>query len=100
MGDETRMLQLEDRLYRSDRVLTQQAAGAMILLSLHSGQYYELNDVGSCVWELCDGTKRVDEVIGLVCDMYAASADAIQTDVMTLLQELVEEELLCSTKVS
>lgn len=88
------MLQLENRLCRSDQVLTQQASETMILLSIHSGQYYELNDVGHCVWELCDGTKRIDEMIAIVCDRYEASSEEIRADVMELLHELVEEELL------
>lgn len=88
------MIQSESRLCRRDRVLTQQAADTMILLSLDNGQYYELNDVGRCVWELCDGTRRIDEMVSMVCDTYDASAEAIRADVMELLQELVEEKLL------
>ncbi len=88
------MIPPESRLCRQDRVLTQQAADTMILLSLDNGQYYELNDVGRCVWELCDGTHRIDEMISMVCDTYEAPAEAIRADVMELLQELVEEKLL------
>lgn len=88
------MLPSESRLCRQDRVLTQQAEDTMILLSLDNGQYYELNDVGRCVWELCDGTKSIDEMISMVCDLYEAPAKAIRADVMELLQELVEEQLL------
>ncbi len=87
-------LKPESRLCRSDRVLSQQASDTMILLSLHSGEYYELNDVGHCVWELCDGTKRLDEMIAIVCETYEAPDETIRDDVMELLQELVEEELL------
>lgn len=93
------MLLPESRLRRSNQVLTQQACDAMILLSLHSGQYYELSDVGHYVWELCDGTKRIDEMISIVCDTYEAPAEAIWADVMELLQELVDEELLLLAEV-
>ncbi len=92
------MLRPENCLRRSEDVLTQQAADAMILLSLHSGQYYELNEVGHSVWDLCDGTKRIDEIISIVCDMYAAPDEAIRTDVMELMQELVAEDLLRLTE--
>lgn len=88
------MLLPESCLRRSDQVLTQQASDTMILLSLHSGQYYELNEVGHCVWELCDGTKCIDEMIAIVCETYEASIEAIRADVMELLQELIDEELL------
>ncbi len=92
------MLLPESRLRRSDQVLTQQAHDAMILLSLHSGQYYELSEIGHCVWEMCDGTKRIDEMIAVVCDTYEAPADTIWADIMELLQELVDEELLLLTE--
>lgn len=91
------MLLPESRLRRSDQVLTQQASDTMILLSLHSGQYYELNDVAHCVWELCDGSKRIDEMIAIVCETYEAPAEAIRADLMALLQELVDEALLLHT---
>ncbi len=88
------MLRPESCLRQADQVLTQQAADTMILLSIHSGQYFELNDVGHCVWELCDGTKCIEELIAIICEMYEAPAEAIRADVMELLQELVDEELL------
>lgn len=88
------MMQPESRLCQQERVLTQEAADTMILLSLDNGQYYELNDVGRSVWELCDGTNSIDEMITMVCDMYEAPAEAIRADVMDLLQELIEEKLL------
>ncbi|ETX06715.1 PqqD family protein [Candidatus Entotheonella palauensis] len=99
MKNETFILQPESRLCRSDRILTQQADDTMILLSIHSGQYYELNEVGHCVWELCDGTKRVDEMIAMVCATYEAPAEVIRADVMTLLQDLIEEKLLFLAEV-
>ncbi len=98
MRNERLILQPESHLCRSERVLTQQADDKMILLSLHSGQYYELsNDVACCVWELCDGTTCIDEMMSIVCDMYEAPAEAIRADVMELLQELVDEDLLLVT---
>ncbi len=93
------MLLPESRLRRSDQVLTQQARDAMILLCLHSGQYYELSDVGHDVWEMCDGSKRIDEMIAIVCETYEAPAETIGADVMELLEELVDEELLILTEV-
>ena len=69
----------------------------MILLNLSSGQYYELNDVGHCIWALCDGTKPIEEMIAIVCEQYEAPAEAIRADIMELLQELVNERLLLLT---
>lgn len=93
------MLKPESCLRRSDQVLTQQADDSMVLLSLHSGQYYELNEVGHCVWQLCDGARCIDEMIALVCQTYEAPAEAIRADVMELLQDLIDEELLLPVEV-
>ena len=88
------MIGLGSCLRQGERILTQQAAGTVVLLSLDTGEYYALNEVGSRVWELCDGTRRVSEVVALLCQEYAAPAETITADVLELLQDLAHEQLV------
>jgi coenzyme PQQ synthesis protein D (PqqD) len=81
---------------RAARILAQRSADTVILLNPQTGHYYTLDEVGARVWDLCDGSRRVKDVVATIHDEYDAPVQAIQTDVMELLDDLARE-LLVST---
>lgn len=46
------------------------------------------------MWDLCDRTMSVSEVLAVVADEYDAPAAAINEDVLSLLDELWNERLV------
>jgi coenzyme PQQ biosynthesis protein PqqD len=84
-----------DRAWRQrPRVVSQQASGKHVLLDMESGRYYALEEVGGRVWQLCDGTRSVGDIVKVVCDEYDAAADTVGPDVEAFVSELVDESLL------
>jgi hypothetical protein len=81
---------------RRDRVLAESTAGSTVLLAVDSGTYYELNDVGSYVWGVCDGTRTLAEIVALVVEEYDAPPETVEVDVRALVGELAREQLLAS----
>ncbi|MEO7555590.1 MAG: PqqD family protein [Acidimicrobiales bacterium] len=65
-----------------------------MLLALDTGRYYALNEVGSTVWALCDGTTTLLSVVDTVSAQFDAPADVVEADVLELVGELVGEGLL------
>ena len=63
-------------------------------MSIRKGQYYSLNELGSRIWQLCDGARSVAEIIQIIGDEYDVSPDRVQHDVLGLLQELASERLV------
>lgn len=90
------MIQLQDRPSHADQVIAQETSGTLVLLSIPSGQYYSLNELGARVWKLCDGTRTVAEIIELIGKEYDAPLDRIRDDVIALLRELGSERLVSS----
>ena len=88
------MIALHSRLRHKDGILKQEAEGVFVLLCLEGGQYYSLNEVGSRVWELCDGASPVSEIISTICEEFDAPAATIQADVLELLADLQNEKLV------
>jgi coenzyme PQQ biosynthesis protein PqqD len=88
------MIALESRPRQRAQIIAQRASGALILLSLADGNYYRLNEVGDRVWELCDGTRSVAEVVAIIGQEYEAPAEAVEADVLALLEELAHEKLV------
>ena len=81
-------------LRRRDGIVTQQASQTLVLLDVEGGEYYSLNVVGARAWELCDGSRSVEEVIAIIRQEYDAPEEDITTDVMELLEDLTSESLL------
>lgn len=84
----------ESRLRRKERVLTQRAADNWILLDMDDGQYYALDEVSGRVWDLCDGSQRVADVVAALSQEFDAPAGTIEADVMEFLQEMSDERLV------
>ena len=82
---------------RSERVVSQQAQGEQVLLALDTGRYYTLNDVGSTVWALCDGTTALASVVEAVCAEFDAPPEVVEADVRELMSELIDEGPLVET---
>ena len=89
-----KVMRTESRPRPQKHVLTQRAEETVVLLDVESGEYYALNDVGGRVWELCDGTRSVAEIVAALIEEYDAPAASITVDVMELLGELTRERLL------
>ncbi len=76
------------------RILSQRSKENLILLGLDDGQYYALNRVGGRVWELCDGTRTVSEIVATLCEEFTAPAATIEQDVLELLGDLANGNLV------
>lgn len=89
---------LETRLQRSEGVLFQDNSDTLVLLNVKDGMYFTLNEVGARVWNLCDGTQTLGTIVAVVCQEYDASPTAIESDVLELVQGLVDEKLLAEAR--
>lgn len=88
------MIGPDSRVRHRDRVLTQRAAGTLVLLDLDGGQYFALDEVSSRVWDLCDGERGVDTIVSAISDEFDAPVETIREDVVGFLQEMLDEKLL------
>jgi hypothetical protein len=71
--------------------------GSCVLLDPASGLYYSLDEVGSQIWELCDGSRLTSEVVAAIQQEYDAAAETIEADVLALLAELADERLVAES---
>jgi hypothetical protein len=90
------MLDLAYRPQRAEKVLGQRMNDTLVLLNPTDGNYYTLDDVGSRIWELCDGRRTAAEVATTICAEYDAPAETVRADVLELLEDLTSEKLVIS----
>lgn len=92
--DGASMIDRTSRPKRGERVLAKRAAQTVVLLNPDDGQYFTLDEVGARVWELCDGTRRVADVVSTIHEEYEAPVTTIEADVLALLADLGHEKLI------
>jgi|HubBroStandDraft_5_1064220.scaffolds.fasta_scaffold17316_4 hypothetical protein len=82
---------------RRDGVAAQIADGEAVLLDIEGGAYFSLNSVGSRIWELCDGTRSIAEIVSVICDEFDVAKDVATADAHEILGELAEAKLVVET---
>jgi hypothetical protein len=82
------------RFKQREDVMCQRASDLMVLFDMEDGRYFELNDVGARMWELCDGTRNCSDLVAVIEQEYEAPRDIIEADVIDLVQRMLERRLI------
>jgi hypothetical protein len=65
-----------------------------VILNLSSGTYYGLNAVGQRVWMLIQNPQTVGEICDELGEEFDVTRDRVESDVVTLLEEMHAEGLI------
>jgi Coenzyme PQQ synthesis protein D (PqqD) len=79
---------------RQEQIIVQKGSKEVLLFNMDDGSYYALNEVGNRIWELCDGTHKVAQLVCMLAKEYNAPADIIETDILELLEDLRSKNLI------
>lgn len=94
------LLNMQSSPKRKDQVIAQKAANDFLLFNMDDGNYYSLNEVGGRVWELCDGKHTVAQLVATLAAEYDAPREALQNDILELLEKLCSGKLIVETPVT
>lgn|SRR5690554_5021540 len=84
---------LDQQVRRSDEVLAQEVGDETVLLDLASEQYFGLDPVGTRIWELLADAPALEHVHGTLCAEFDAEPERIRTDLLALVQRLLDAGL-------
>jgi coenzyme PQQ biosynthesis protein PqqD len=79
---------------RVEQVIAQKASSDWLLFNMSDGNYYSLNDIGGRIWELCDGTRTVSQLVASISAEYDAAVEDVEKDVVELLEGLQHGKLI------
>jgi hypothetical protein len=86
-------VQLDDTPQRSVSGSARAADGAMTIVS-PTGDIVSLNPMAAALWELCDGSTSVREVVEAATRLFAGPPDDIRRDILDTLDTLYEQRVL------
>jgi len=87
-------LDLESTVRPHDEALAREVDGETLLVSLTTGRYYGLDEVGTAIWAHIGRGARLDEVLEKVLAEFEVDRDTARDDLLRLAAELCEAGLL------
>ena len=88
----------DGRPRRQQQIIAQKGSNEVLLFNMDDGSYYALNEVGSRIWELCDGAHGVAQLVSLVAKEYDAPAKIIEMDILEVLEDLRSKNLIVESR--
>ncbi len=93
------MFSLDSYLNRSNELVWRLVDGDVVILTADGREIHTLNNAGSAIWELSDGTRTIGEIISLICERFDVSSEVAQADVLEFAEQLVDKNVLQITDV-
>ena len=75
-------------------VLGSEIGSEVVMLNLHDGTYYGLDDVGAEIWRLIQTPTTIDGIVTALVRTYDVDANRCRTDAIALLENLAERGLI------
>ena len=66
----------------------------MVLLDMHEGKYYGLNNVGAQFLNLIQKNTEIDDAIMQIADSFTTDYNQVRIDINDLIKQLIDKNLL------
>ena len=76
------------------QVMARQVGDETVILDLASGTYYGLDPVGARIWQLITEGQTLAQVCETMLAEYEVTREAIERDVLALVQNLADKQLV------
>ena len=77
-----------------DGLQLEEMAGESLLYSEVTNKTVYLNDTASAIWKLCDGTRRIEELVALLREAYGDCEHDFEADVRGTIDDLLAQGAL------
>jgi hypothetical protein len=81
---------------RADNLLAAAVGDELLMMSVAAGKYFNLNDVGSRIWELLAQPMSAEGLVAVLTAEYDVDANTACAEVVEFLSALRERDLLIS----
>ena len=88
------MVTLQSKISTHEDVLFRDLGGEAIVLSLETGKYYGLDEVGTRMWTLLSQHGQVEPAYRALLDEYDVTEEQLREDMLRFIEELASHQLL------
>jgi Coenzyme PQQ synthesis protein D (PqqD) len=87
---------LPDTVTVPETVAWQQVGDEIVLLDVNGGEYHNLNDVASRMWQALEESADVAAAYARLCDTFEVDHETLRRDLAAFIRDLVEKGLLAT----
>ena len=93
-GSKASRVHLTSTVAMSQSQVATHVEGEVVILGLHSGEYYDLDAVGARIWDLLQEPRTVQALLEVLLQEYDVDSERCERDLLAVLQELADEGLI------
>lgn len=79
---------------RADIIPWREVDDQGLILDIHSGDYFEINETALLIWKSLDGKHSLGRITSMICQTYAVTQKQAASDLKQLLSILAEAKLI------
>lgn len=91
---ESNSLNTNQKIQLKEDLLTSKIGDEIVLMTIESGKYFSINQVGSKIWEMIKKPVTVEDVCKELTEEYAVSIEQCLSDTLPFLEKLNKDGLL------
>jgi hypothetical protein len=89
-----RNISLQTKLQRNPNMVISKIDDEVVMMSIENGEYYGLDEIGSCIWGRIEKPIVVEELIQNLMDEFDVDRSDCQNDTIEFLNDLYSKGLL------
>ena len=87
-------IQLDSLVARGESLMSSDLDGETVMMSIESGKYYGLDDIGSRIWALVEQPLSVGNLCDTLMTEFEVDRETCQQHVLEFLEELRDESIV------
>mgnify|MGYP001041033907 CR=1 FL=1 len=90
----TQKISLNSRVVQMDGNIVSDMDGEKVMLSIESGNYYNLGEIGGQIWDLMRTPLEINEVVANLLITYQVEKEECEQHVLSYIEQLNKEGLI------
>ncbi|MFW5886210.1 MAG: lasso peptide biosynthesis PqqD family chaperone [Bacteroidota bacterium] len=91
-------INLETRIKRKEGLIEGNVDNEVLLLSIDSGKYYGLDDIGTRIWEMLGKPMKIVDIVAVLQKEYNVDEQICREETLEYLDELLLNEIISIDK--
>ncbi len=83
-----------EKYIRNPAIISRIIDNELVLLNANTGDYYGLNEIGSAIWELINGSNGFKEIIDNLLEDYDVERSVLEADAAEFIEGLIERKII------
>lgn len=85
---------VDQRISKRKDILSEEIDDEIVLFDPKNRNTYALNQMGSIIWQLCDGEHTPYEISNEISSTLGENSDQVLADVLKVISDLLDKELV------